>query len=62
MGWNLDCFKERKLHEVVMIIHESAGVTKPEAAFVDEDKDFDKYIAVMVIFEYGFFSLTREVM
>jgi len=45
-----------------MIIHETAGVTKPEAAFVDEDKDFDKYIAVMVIFECGFFIVAREVM
>ena len=45
-----------------MIIHETVGVAKPVAAFIDEGKDFDKYIAVMVIFEYGFFSLTREVM
>ena len=38
-----------------MIVHETESVTKPVVAFVDEGKDFEKYLSVLVIFEYGFF-------
>jgi hypothetical protein len=38
-----------------MIVHETVGVTKPMIAFVDEGKDFEKCLSVLVIFEYGFF-------
>jgi hypothetical protein len=38
-----------------MIVHETVGVTKPVIAFVDEGKDFEKCLSVLIIFEYGFF-------
>ena len=38
-----------------MIVHETVGVTNPVIAFVDEGKDFEECLSVLVIFEYGFF-------
>ena len=38
-----------------MIVHETVGVTKPVVAFVDEGKDFEKCLSVLVIVEHGFF-------
>jgi hypothetical protein len=38
-----------------MIVHETVGVTKPVVAFIDEGKDFEKCLAVLVLFEYGLF-------
>jgi hypothetical protein len=38
-----------------MIVHETVGVTKPVIAFIDEGKDFEKCLSVMVVLEYGFF-------
>jgi hypothetical protein len=32
-------------------------VTKPVVALVDEGKDFEKCLSVLVIFEYGFFII-----
>ncbi len=37
-----------------MIVHETVGVTKPVVAFVDEGKDFEKCLSVLVVLEYGF--------
>ena len=38
-----------------MIIHKAVGVTEPVVAFIDEGKDFEKCLSVLVVFEYGFF-------
>jgi hypothetical protein len=38
-----------------MVVHEAVGVTQPVIAFVDEGKDFEKGLSVLVVFEYGFF-------
>jgi len=38
-----------------MIVHEAVSVTELVIAFVDECKDFEKCLSVLVIFEYGFF-------
>jgi hypothetical protein len=38
-----------------MIVHEAVSVTEPVIAFVDEGKDVEKYLPVMVILEYSFF-------
>ncbi len=38
-----------------MIVHETVSVTKPVIAFVDEGKDLEKCLSVLVIFEHGFF-------
>jgi hypothetical protein len=38
-----------------MVVHETVGVTKPVVAFVDKRKHFEKCLAVLVIFEHGFF-------
>ncbi len=32
----------------------TSRVTKPVVAFVDEGKDFEKCLSVLIIFEYGF--------
>jgi hypothetical protein len=37
-----------------MVVHEAVGVTQPVIAFVDEGKDFEKGLSVLVVLEYGF--------
>ena len=46
----------RRLDEkMVVVVHEAVSVAKPVVAFIDEAKDFEKGISVLVVFEYGFF-------
>src|SRR3990170_8202232 len=40
-----------------MIVHEAVGVTEPVVAFIDEGKDFEKCLSVLVVLEYGFFII-----
>jgi hypothetical protein len=38
-----------------MIVHEAVSVAKPMIAFIDEGKDLEKGLSILVVFEYGFF-------
>jgi hypothetical protein len=38
-----------------MIVHKAVGVTEPVVAFIDEGKDFEKCLSVLIVFEYNFF-------
>jgi hypothetical protein len=38
-----------------MVVHEAVTVAQPMVAFIDVREDFEKCLAVLVVFEYGFF-------
>jgi len=38
-----------------MIVHEAIGMAKPVVAFIDQGKDFEKGLSILVVFEYVFF-------
>src|SRR3990170_303714 len=40
-----------------MIVHEAVGVTEPVVAFIDEGKDFEECLSILVVLEYGFFII-----
>jgi hypothetical protein len=39
---------------MVMIIHEAIGMAEPMVALVDEGKDFEKYLTILIVLEYRF--------
>jgi hypothetical protein len=38
-----------------MIVHEAVGVAEPVVAFIDQGKDFEKGLSILVVFKYVFF-------
>jgi hypothetical protein len=40
---------------MVVVGHETIGMANPVVAFIDQGKDFEKSLAILVVFEYVFF-------
>jgi hypothetical protein len=38
-----------------MVVHEAITVAQPMVALIDVREDFEKCLAVLIVFEYGFF-------